>query len=74
MLRREAIKNGDDLDSGIAGNGNRLGVRAGIGVEAAAMEIDEDFVAVRGWYFRRSDNTHGYAGDLVLSDLIGADL
>lgn len=74
MLRRETIKNGDDLDSGIARNGNGLGVRAGVGVEAAAMEIDEDFVAVGRWYFRRGDNSHGYAGNLVLGDLIGADL
>ena len=46
MLGREAIKDADNFDLGVTGDGNRLGVGTGVGIETAPVDVDQDLVAI----------------------------
>ena len=65
MLGREAVQHRDYFYSGEIGDGNGFGKRAGIGIESAAMEIDENAIALLRRNFKRSDDTYGNACDRV---------
>ncbi len=53
ILGREPVEDGHHLDLGKAGYRNGLGVGARVGVEAAAVQVEQDLVAVGRRAFRR---------------------
>lgn len=61
MLGREAVEHRDDLHFCEVGDGNRFGPRAGVGIESATMNVEQDAVGVHAGNGR--DDAHGNAGD-----------
>ena len=74
MLGSQAVEHRNDLDLRVAGDGNRLGVGAGVGVEAAAVQIEQHLVAVGLGHAVGGDDANRNAGDLVFDELVGAEL
>ena len=64
VLGREAVENGNDLDLCEVGDGDGFGERAGIGVKAAAVQIDEDAAGIHAG--ERGDDADGNAGEGAL--------
>lgn len=58
----EAVVDGDDFDFREIGDGVAFDERAGIGIEAAAVKIDEDEITVGGGSFQGSDDIGGNSG------------
>src|ERR1700723_162487 len=56
MLGSQAIEDCDDFDSRVAGDGNRLGKRAGVGVKTASVQVDENLVAIPAGQVGGSDD------------------
>ena len=46
MLGRQPVQHGHHFDPGIAGDGNGLSVRTGVGVESAAVQIQQHLVTI----------------------------
>src|SRR5579859_3871343 len=63
MFGSQAVENGDDFGTGKIGDGDGLGERAGIGIEATAVEIDEHTIAFFGCDGERCDDADGDPGD-----------
>ena len=49
VLGGEAVEDADDAGVGEVGDGDALGEGAGVGVEAAAVDVDENAVGMEGW-------------------------
>jgi hypothetical protein len=68
IFRREPVEHGDALDLGHPGDGDGFGVAAGIRVESAAVQVEQDFVLVGVGQALGNDDMHRDAGDLVVGD------
>ena len=68
MLGREAIEDGNYLCACKARDRDCLRQRARIGIEAAAVKVDQHAVAFFRRDRQRSDYAHGDAGDSVRRD------
>src|SRR3984957_21224874 len=73
ILGREAVEHGHNFDSCVAGDGNGFRVGTGIGVEAAAVQVDEDLVEIRVRHGIWRYDVYRNTGDFVLDDLVGAE-
>src|SRR5271170_3568409 len=63
MLRGEAVEHCDDFDPGVAGDRNRFGIRAGVGVKSAAVQVDENLVVVSAGQVGWSYDAHRNSGE-----------
>ena len=63
MLRREAVEHRDDFDPGVAGDRNRFGIRAGVGVKSTAVQVDENLVVISGGQVGWSYDAHRNTGE-----------
>ena len=63
MFRGEAVEHCDDLDSGVAGDGNRFGERTGVGVKATSVQVEENLVAATAGQVGWSDDADRHAGN-----------
>jgi len=59
MFRRKAIEDCDYFYSGEIGDGNGFRQGAGVGIESAPVEIDENAIALLRRDFKRSDCPYG---------------
>jgi hypothetical protein len=61
MLWGEAVEHCNDFDSGVAGDGDSFGKRAGVGVKAASVQVDENLVAATAgqvrWHYDADRDT-----------------
>jgi hypothetical protein len=63
MFGSEAVEDTDDADAGEIGDWDALGEGAGVGVEATAVDVDEDAVRMGRRVAEWSDVSDGNAGD-----------
>src|SRR3954447_26304625 len=62
MLGSETVQNRDILRFSEVRNGDGFGQRSGVGIEPAAVDVDQDMVGLVGTDFQGSDNPDRYPG------------
>ncbi len=69
MFGRQAIEHRDDFGPGQVGDGDGLGQRTGIGIEAAAVQINQNAVAFFWRDCEWRNDSHWNSGDDVSSEV-----